>query len=63
MGDYMSIAAMSVGMHQAQAGQDLGMAVMKMAMEQAEIGTEELLENLEAVPVDPNLGANIDIMA
>lgn len=63
MGDYMSIAALSVGMHQAQAGQDLGVAVMKMAMEQAEIGAEELLENLEAVPLDPNLGANIDIMA
>lgn len=63
MGDYMSIAAMSVGMHQMQAGQDLGVAVMKMAMEQAEIGTEELLENLEAAPLDPNLGANIDIMA
>ena len=33
MGDnYMSIAAMSVGLHQMQAGQDLGVAVMKMAM-------------------------------
>ena len=31
----MSIAAMSVSMHQAQAGQDMGIAVLKMAMETA----------------------------
>ena len=34
----MSIAAMSVGMHQAQVGQDMGVAVLKMAMETAEAG-------------------------
>ena len=63
MGYDMSIAAMSVSMHQQQASQDFGIAVMKMAMDQAAGGTEELLEDLEALSVDPNLGANIDIQA
>jgi len=58
----MSIAAMSVDMHAAQAGQDLGVAVLKMAMNTATEGTSELLDDLEA-SVDPNLGQNIDIMA
>jgi len=58
----MSIAAMSVGMHQAQAGQDMGVAVLKMAMETAEAGPEELLEQME-VSLDPNLGALVDIQA
>ena len=58
----MSIAAMSVGMHQVQAGQDMGVAVLKMAMETAEAGPEELLEQMEA-SLDPNLGALVDIQA
>ena len=58
----MSIAAMSVGMHQAQAGQDMGVAVLKMAMETAEAGPEELLEQMKA-SLDPNLGALVDIQA
>ena len=53
---------MSVDMHAAQAGQDLGVAVLKMAMNTATEGTSELLDDLEA-SVDPNLGQNIDIMA
>jgi hypothetical protein len=61
MGDnYMSIAAMSVGMHQQQATQDLGTAVLKKAMETVEGGTEQLLSELSS---DPNLGANVDILA
>ncbi|MBQ1417424.1 MAG: YjfB family protein, partial [Selenomonas sp.] len=51
----MSIAAMSVSMHQGQAMQDMGMAVLKMAMDTTETGTEEMLEQLESL--DPNLGA------
>ena len=58
----MSIAALSVGTHAAQASQDLGTAVLKMAMDTATEGTSELLEGLEA-SIDPNLGQNIDIMA
>lgn len=58
----MSIAAMSVSMHQAQTGQDLGVAVLKMAMDSASTGTEKLLDQLDA-NLDPNLGAMIDIQA
>lgn len=58
--DYMSIAALSVGMHQQQIGQDLGTAVLKKAMETVEGGTEQLLDDLSA---DPNLGTNVDILA
>ncbi|MCR5756576.1 MAG: YjfB family protein [Selenomonas sp.] len=56
----MSIAAMSVGMHQGQAMQDMGMAVLKMAMDTTEVATEEMLEELS---VDPNLGTMVDIQA
>lgn len=56
----MSIAAMSVSMHQVQASQDMGVAVLKMAMETAETGTEDLLAELA---VDPNLGTMVDIQA
>ena len=56
----MSIAAMSVSMHQMQAAQDMGVAVLKMAMETAETGTEDLLAELA---VDPNLGTMVDIQA
>jgi uncharacterized protein YdaL len=56
----MSIAAMSVNMHQSQAMQDMGMAVLKMAMDTTEVATEEMLEELA---VDPNLGTMVDIQA
>ena len=62
MGFDMSIAAMSVGMHQAQAYQQLDVSVLKMAMETAETGTEELLEEL-SVSLDPSLGSMVDILA
>ena len=56
----MSIAAMSVNVHQSQAMQDMGMAVLKMAMDTTEVATEEMLEELA---VDPNLGTMVDIQA
>ena len=45
----MSIAAMSVNMHQGQAMQDMGMAVLKMAMDTTEVAAEEMLEELAVV--------------
>lgn len=56
----MRIAAMSVNMHQSQAMQDMGMAVLKMAMDTTEVAAEEMLEELA---VDPNLGTMVDIQA
>ena len=61
MGD-MAIAAMSVEMHQQKAQQDLGVSVLKMAMEATADMTGELVEDL-AAGVDPNLGNTVDIMA
>ena len=61
MGD-MAIAAMSVEMHQQKAQQDLGVSVLKMAMEATADMTGELVEDL-AASVDPNLGNTVDIMA
>lgn len=58
----MSIAALSVGMHQSQVAQDMGVAVLKMAMDTAESGTTELLDEM-VESLDPNLGQSIDIMA
>ena len=57
----MDIAQMSVGMHQMQAQQSLGIAVAKMAMDS---GTEalELIEESTA-SLDPNLGKSVDIYA
>lgn len=57
----MSIAQMSVNMHQQQAQQSLGIAVAKMAMDS---GTEalELIEESTA-SLDPNLGKSVDIYA
>lgn len=59
----MSIAALSVGMHQSQVAQDMGVAVLKMAMDTAESGTTELLDEMAESRLDPNLGQSIDIMA
>lgn len=52
---------MSVSMHQAQAGQDLGVAVLKMAMDSVADTAEMLDTAMESL--DPALGANIDIQA
>jgi len=56
----MSIAAMSVNMHQNQTAQDMGVAVLKMAMDDTTEVTADLLDN---IAVDPNLGNNVDIQA
>ena len=57
----MSIAQMSVNMHQQQTQQSLGIAVAKMAMDS---GTEalELIEESTA-SLDPSLGNSIDVSA
>jgi len=60
--DMMSIAAMSVGLHQSQAMQDMGVSVLKMAMEDSAGSVEDLLGEMTE-SLDPNLGANIDILA
>ena len=60
MGMDMNIAAMSVDMSQARYTQQLGISVMKMAMDTTEEAVGELLEELGG-SLDPALGNNIDI--
>ena len=58
----MDIAALSVGMAEARTQQQLGISVLKEAMEMSGEAVAELLENVP-VSLDPNLGAAVDIMA
>ncbi len=60
--DTMNIAAMSVGMAAQRTTQDMGVAVLKMAMEDGSQGIEQLLDSMQQ-SLDPNLGNNIDIEA
>lgn len=60
--DYMTIAALSVSMAQNQVNQNLGVSVLKEAMNAETVATEDLLEEI-AVNLDPNLGQMIDIQA
>ena len=60
--DYMTIAALSVSMAQNQVNQNLGVSVLKEAMNVEAVATEDLLEEI-AVNLDPNLGQMIDIQA
>ena len=59
--DYMDVAQMSVGMHQAHASQQLGIAVAKLAMDSGKDALE-LIEETTA-SLDPNLGNSVDIYA
>ena len=57
----MDIAQMSVGMHQMQAQQSLGIAVAKMAMDSGKDALD-LIEETTA-SLDPSLGNSIDVSA
>lgn len=63
----MSIAAMSVGMSQQRLGQDLGVAVLKMAMGSMEDIGEALTDMMDPKSMElaaqPYLGANVDFSA
>lgn len=57
----MSIAALSVDMSMARTQQELGISVLKMAMETDTAAVEEVLQSVESL--DPALGNNIDLKA
>ena len=57
----MDIAQMSVGMHQAQAQQSVGIAVAKLAMDSGKEALD-LIEETTA-SLDPSLGNSIDVSA
>ncbi len=57
----MAIAALSVDMNAAKVQQELGISVLKMAMEADTSAAEEALQVLESL--DPALGNNLDVTA
>ena len=57
----MAIAALSVDMSMAKAQQEVGISVLKMAMETDTAAMEEALKVVESL--DPALGNNLDITA
>ena len=57
----MAIAALSVDMNMAKTQQELGIKVLKMAMESDTAAVEEALQAIESL--DPNLGNNLDVTA
>ena len=57
----MAIAAMSVDMNMAKTQQEVGIAVLKMAMSADASAMEEALEVVESL--DPNVGVNLDVTA
>ena len=57
----MSIASMSVDLHQMQAMRDVGIAALKMSMEAESSMVEEAIELGDVGSLDPVRGHNIDI--
>ena len=57
----MAIAALSVDMNVAKVQQEMGISVLKMAMEVDNSAVEEALQVVESL--DPALGNNLDVMA
>ncbi len=55
----MAIAALSVDMNAAKVQQELGISVLKMAMEADTSAVEEALQVVESL--DPALGNNLDV--
>jgi len=60
--DVSSIAAMSVNMHQQMADQQMGVAVLKMAMNADAQMTADMLEAIDVSSLT-GVGGNIDILA
>ena len=56
----MDIAALSMGLSQMQIAQEVGVSVMKMAMETSEVQVADLTKMMEQ-SVNPHLGGKIDI--
>lgn len=63
----MDIGALSIGLSQMKLSQEVGVSVLKMAMDTPEAGVADLLQVLETntkimgQSINPNIGGNIDI--
>lgn len=56
----MDIAGLSMGLSQMKLAQEVNVSVMKMAMETAEVQTQDLTKMMEK-SVLPHIGGNIDL--
>lgn len=56
----MDIAALSIGLKQMNLAQEVGVSVLKMAMNSGEEQINDLLQVMEK-SVNPHIGGNIDI--
>ncbi|WP_373898298.1 YjfB family protein [Haloimpatiens sp. FM7315] len=59
----MDIGLLSMSMNQCKLQQDVGIALMKMAMNKGKETASGMTEMLEGMAVDPNLGQNFDSRA
>lgn len=56
----MDIAALSMGLSQMQLAQEVGVSVMKMAMDTSEVQVADLTKMMDQ-SVNPHVGGKIDI--
>lgn len=56
----MDIAALSMGLSQMQLAQEVGVSVMKMAMDTSEVQSADLTKLMEQ-SVNPHVGSTIDV--
>lgn len=62
-GNHMDIAALSMVMSQARVQQDVGISVMKMAMDTGKENATQMTDMMKNVAVDTNVGQNLDTWA
>ncbi|NLU08414.1 MAG: putative motility protein [Clostridiales bacterium] len=59
----MDITAMSIVMNQSKVQQNVGIAIMKMAMDTNNQTAAQIAEMMSDISADPNLGNNVDFIA
>ncbi|MBZ9688092.1 YjfB family protein [Clostridium estertheticum] len=59
----MDIGALSMIMSQSRVQENVGIAVMKMAMDTGKENATQITDMMKNVAVDPNVGQNLDTWA
>ncbi|WP_294374571.1 YjfB family protein [uncultured Clostridium sp.] len=57
----MDIAALSMNMHQIQLENQVQLSVMKMTMDNSDVLSENIIDMVENMAVDTNVGTNLDV--
>lgn len=61
--DFMDIAAMSIGMHQASLQNSVSISLMKMSMDNQVQSASQMANMMNNMAVDTSKGTNIDVKA